>query len=148
MSRSRALLLGLVMMQVAGCYAAKVETGLPASTTKIEQKWASGWIYGLVPPKTVATQAQCPNGVSVVETQLSFLNQVVSLVTLGIYTPMQIVVTCAEKSTVGYMRPHESLYIPENASVEQIQQIYAQAADAAVKSGSPVFVWRLDTAAQ
>lgn len=148
MSRSWAMLLGLVLVGVTGCYAAKVETGLPASTTKIEQKWASGWIYGLVPPKTVATQAQCPNGVSVVETQLSFLNQVVSLVTFGIYTPMQIVVTCADKSTVGYMRPHENLYIPEKASIEEIQQIYAQAADSAVRSGSPVCVWRSDSATE
>ena len=29
------------------------------------------------------------------ETQLSFANQLVNFITLGIYTPMEIVVTCA-----------------------------------------------------
>lgn len=33
-----------------------------------------------------------------VETQLSFVNQVVSLLTLGIYTPMQVTVSCAATS--------------------------------------------------
>jgi hypothetical protein len=35
------------------------------------------------------------NGVAKVETQLSFVNQLVNLLTLGIYTPMEIRVVCA-----------------------------------------------------
>ena len=41
------------------------------------------------------TASRCPDGVAKVETQLSFLNQVVHILTLGIYTPMDIRVTCA-----------------------------------------------------
>ena len=48
-----------------------------------------------MPPETVSTQERCPNGVAKVETQHRFVNQLVGLLTLGIYTPMQIKVTCA-----------------------------------------------------
>jgi hypothetical protein len=80
----------------AGCYHATVQTGATPSTQTVEKKWASGWIFGLVPPSTTGTGAQCPNGVAKVETQLSFGNQLVSFLTLGIYTPMDIRATCAQ----------------------------------------------------
>lgn len=49
----------------------------------------------LLPPSMVSTAERCPNGVAKVETQQSFVNQLVGFLTLGIYTPMQIKVTCA-----------------------------------------------------
>ncbi len=89
------LLVVATALALSGCYHATIETGLPPSPQTLENKWASGWIYGLVPPKTVETMQRCPNGVARVETQLSFANQLVNFLTLGIYTPMEIVVTCA-----------------------------------------------------
>lgn len=79
----------------AGCYHATVDTGLAPSPVTVEKGWASGWIYGLVPPSNVETIAKCPNGASKVETQLSFANMLVNGLTFGIYTPMEIKVTCA-----------------------------------------------------
>lgn len=78
------------------CYHATIQTGAAPGPVQIEERWASGWILGLVPPSTVETTERCPAGVARVETELSFLNQLVSALTMGIYTPMQIVVTCAE----------------------------------------------------
>jgi hypothetical protein len=92
MPRRRVLLLGLV---VAGaCYHTTIETGAAPTTQVVEKEWAASWIGGLVPPDPVETAAKCPNGVSKVETQLSFLNMVANVLTLGIYTPMTITVTC------------------------------------------------------
>ncbi len=88
------LLLGVALL-LPGCYHATIETGRSPSPQTIEQKWAKGWIYGLVPPETVTTMERCSNGVARVETQLSFANQLVSFLTFGIFTPMEIVVTCA-----------------------------------------------------
>jgi hypothetical protein len=82
---------------LAGCYHATVETGRPLSTQVVEKKFASGWVYGLVPPSTISTAEKCPDGAAKVETQLSFVNQLVSFLTLGIYTPMDIRATCAAK---------------------------------------------------
>jgi hypothetical protein len=78
-----------------GCYHATIETGAAPSPQVIDKSFASGWIYGLVPPSTVSTAEKCPAGPAKVETKLSFVNQLVSFLTLGIYTPMQITVTCA-----------------------------------------------------
>jgi Bor protein len=84
-----------VLVLLAGCYHATVETGATPSTVVIDKSFAPAWIYGLVPPSTVSTQEKCANGVAKVETQHTFLNQLVGVLTLGIYTPMQIRVTCA-----------------------------------------------------
>lgn len=85
-----------LLVSTAACFHATIETGLAPSSTVIEQTFASGWIYGLVPPSTVETQAKCGSrGVSKVETQHSFVNMLVSFITFDIYTPMDIKVTCA-----------------------------------------------------
>ncbi len=94
---------------LAGCYHATITTGATPSSVTIDHKWASSWIYGLVPPATVETAQQCPAGVARVETRLSFLNQLVGLLTIGIYTPMDIRVTCAEEA------PMESAILLQDA---------------------------------
>ena len=80
---------------VSACYHATIDTGLAPGPDKIENKWAHSFLYGLVPPQIVETMEECPNGVAMVETRLSFLNQIANGLTLGIYTPMEITVTCA-----------------------------------------------------
>ncbi len=95
-SGAAAILLALVPL--GACYHATIETGLSPSTQVIEQTFASSWIYGLVPPKTVQTASQCPGGAARVETEHSFVNQLVGFLTLGIYTPMHITVTCAQST--------------------------------------------------
>jgi hypothetical protein len=91
----RALTLVTLAVLTSGCYHATINTGRPASTTVIKKPWAAGWIAGLVPPATLETAQQCPSGVSSVETQLTFPNQLVSFLTFSIFTPMSITVTCA-----------------------------------------------------
>lgn len=88
--------LGLVVALSTGCYHATVEIGATLTSQVVEKPWASGWIYGLVPPSIVETAQRCPSGVAKVETQLSLPNQLVSFVTFGIYTPMSIRVTCGQ----------------------------------------------------
>ena len=96
MRTTRMAMLVPLLFLAAGCFHATIETGAAPSTKVVEQRWASGWIFGLVPPKPVQAQKECPNGISKVETQLSFLNQLVHVVTLGIYTPMDIRAICAQ----------------------------------------------------
>ena len=99
----RAALLAIVGSFVlsAGCYRAIIETGRPASTTIVENEWASSWIAGLVPPAVVNVASQCPNGVSRVQTQHSFLNMLAQFVTFSIYSPMTITVTCASAGSAS-----------------------------------------------
>ncbi len=121
------------------CWHATVETGLVPSTQVLEQKFASSWIYGLVPPKTVETASRCPEGVARVETQLSFLNQVVHILTLGIYTPMHIKVTCALPA--GTSAPEgATLTVPANADDDSVRAAFSAAADLAAKQQARVLV--------
>ena len=46
----------------------------------------------------VETATKCPDGLAKVESQQTFLNGLVGILTFGIYTPMRITVTCAAKS--------------------------------------------------
>jgi hypothetical protein len=124
-----------------GCYHATVITGLPPSNQTVENAWAPSWIAGLVPPKTVETAERCVDGVAKVETRLSFLNQVVSILTIGIYTPMSIKVTCATRSA----RPQDGdtaseVRVPEGASLEEKRQALQAAAALSAAKGDAVFV--------
>ena len=90
---------GLMLTAPAACYHAVVETGRPAGTTVVPKPWVNTFVYGLVAAPEIDVTRQCPGGVARVETQQSFLNSVVAIVTLGIYTPQTATVTCAAART-------------------------------------------------
>lgn len=130
--------LGL-LLALPACYHATIETGLPPSTEVVEQTFASSWIYGLVPPKPISTASKCTNGVSKVETQLSFVNQLVGALTLGIYTPMWIKVTCASSGRSAVPGELE-IKVGDNPTEAQVAEAFRRAADLSVATGGPVYV--------
>jgi hypothetical protein len=132
--RSSAILASILL---AGCYHATIETGLTPSTQVLEQSFASSWIYGLVPPKTVSTTSRCPDGAAKVETRLSFVNQLVGFLTLGIYTPMHIRVTCAQG---GAGSSAATLSVPGQADDDAVRATFSSAADIAAASKRAVLV--------
>lgn len=85
----------LPLVLFTGCYHARITMDAEPSAKVIDRPFASAWIYGLVPPKTVEAEKECERGVASVETRLSFVNQLVGALTFGIYTPMHIRITCA-----------------------------------------------------
>jgi Bor protein len=127
----RAASLALLAVLSTGCYHVTVTTGRSLGTTTIEQPWAQSFIYGLVPPPTVETASKCPSGVAQVETQMSFLNGLVSGITFGIFTPMTIKVTCA----AGGRSEGPSI----RAKGDAVKAI-SEAAERARETGAPVFV--------
>lgn len=125
---------------VIGCFHATIETGQPASGDTIEESFASCWVFGLVPPSTVSAAAKCPHGVARVETQRSFVNSLVSFITFSIYTPIEIKVTCAAKSSAMIPFHAPDIVIETGATDEQIVDGFKRAADLTVESGKPVFI--------
>jgi len=119
---------------LTGCYHAVINTGRPESTDIITIKWANGFIYGLVPPPVVETASRCTNGVAKVETQHSFLNMLAQFVTFGLYTPMQIDVTCAARGTASA----ESVIKVEQGRT--MEQAVAQAVQLSAEKDAPVYV--------
>ena len=140
MTTIRSLALVALLAMTTGCYAARVETGLAPSAKVIKKSFASGWIYGLVPPSTIKAAAECKDGVAIVETKLSFVNQLVGFLTFWIYTPMEITVTCATGAATGMRDGDGSMFLPENASIEDVQRVFAQAADRAVATRHAILI--------
>ena len=136
---TRTIVLLAALSPLTACWHATVETGLAPSTQVLEQKFASSWIYGLVPPKTVETASRCPDGVARVETELSFLNQVVHILTFGIYTPMHIRVTCALPAGTNAAEG-ASLTVPAGADSHGVAAAFRAAADQAVEEQAVVLV--------
>lgn len=119
---------------LTGCYHAVITTGRPESSDVISNKWANGFIYGLVPPPIVETAAQCTNGVAKVETQHSFLNMLAQFITFGLYTPMQIDVTCAARGTAS---ADPVIKVQPGRSAEQA---VSEAAQVSFETNAPVYV--------
>ncbi len=136
----RAACLAAIVVVAAGCYHATIDTGLPNSNEVIDKRWAAGWVFGLVPPKTVEAAAACPDGVAQVETKLGFLNQVVGVLTIGIYTPMHIRVTCAASIAASRGLGEPEVSVAQHASTADIVGAFSIAAEEAVASGKPVYV--------
>ena len=108
---------------------------------EINQNWASGWIFGLVPPATINAASECPNGVSRVETQQSFVNGLVGILTWGIYTPMQINVKCASESRADAGGgPTLAAEIDGSASMQEQSEVLTEAVIEAHEAGLPLLV--------
>jgi hypothetical protein len=120
----------------AACYHATIVTGKPESQTVVEKQWASSFVFGLVPPDVMDVSTDCPDGVAKVETQHSFLNALVAAITIQIYTPMDLKVTC----TGSGGHASADFTVPETGTMAERQAVINQAANAAVTTGKAVTV--------
>ena len=144
MKRYAIMFMLLAVVLCLGCYHATIVTGAKEGTV-IDKPWANSFIYGLVPPAVMDVASQCPGGVAKVETEHSFLNEVVGILTFGIYTPIHIKVTCAGTAVsingeVEYLVPDADVVISENATPEEAAGIFQAATEMALESKEPVFV--------
>lgn len=140
MSRILTLSVACLLVGTFGCYHATVETGLTPSNEVVEKSFAAGWIFGLVPPSTVHTASQCTHGAAKIETQLSFVNQLVAFLTADIFTPMSIKVTCAESGRAFLSPATPTIDVGANATPEQIRDAISRAAGLSLRTGAPVYV--------
>ncbi|MBV6522905.1 MAG: hypothetical protein MNPFHGCM_03055 [Gemmatimonadaceae bacterium] len=89
------------LLALGACYHQVVETGLPAGTQTVSKPWTPTWIFGLVPATPIDVRSTCRSGVAFVDTKMSFANGLVSGLTIGIFTPRSVVVTCAAQSAAN-----------------------------------------------
>ncbi len=126
-----------LLLSSAACFHAIITTGAPESSIVVEKPWAASFIAGIVPPNPLDVSKECKNGVAKVETQHSFLNGLVAFLTLDIFTPMDIKVTCAGS---GGHADAPSIKVPDNATSSERQGAISKAADLARTAGAPVYV--------
>ena len=139
MQRRGGLILALTAFLMTGCYHQIVHTGAtPAPGNAVVQKTVSLWVFGLVGAE-VDTTADCPSGVAIIETQQTFLNGLVGVVTLGIYTPQTVTITCAggEEDSVP---DAPVVTIATDASTEEAETAARRAFELARRSHEPVIL--------
>ena len=141
------LLVFFSLFLLAGCYHATIDTGLAPGAKTIKKPWAHCFVFGLVPPSVVEAQNECENGVARVETQHSFLNGLVGILTYAIYTPMTITVTCAaDDMSSAAVDSAPVVTVPYGSDYEEIMSAFGQAADKAVAAEQPAYVrFKLDS---
>ncbi len=100
----RAAVTVLFVLLLTGCYHQVVRTGAAPGPVVIERPWTGTYLFGLVPGSAIETAAPCPNGVAIIETQQSFMNGLVGVLTLGIYTPQDVTITCAATASTAAQR--------------------------------------------
>ncbi len=129
----------LGLLALSGCYRATVQTGLTPSHIQHEV-WAHSWIADLVPPAVVKAQSECENGVARVETELSFVNQLVGAATFGIYTPMTIRVTCAQANAASLSESSSVVAVDQFADYSTTMSAFSEASELAIQKQSPAYV--------
>jgi hypothetical protein len=91
----RAALLA-AMLGAAGCYKATFIRDPGVVKGAEQDRWLDFWLWGLVNEQDIDVKQFCPDGrVAQVVTGGNFGTGIVSLLTLGIYAPRKVYVTCA-----------------------------------------------------
>lgn len=124
-----------IALLTTACFHQVVNTGRSPGATVIEEAWVSTWLWGLVAAKPIDVRQQCPGGVAVVETQQSFVNGLVGAVTLGIYTPQRVRITCAS-NTSSLPTGATELRVALDASPEQRGKALEQAVERTLETGT------------
>jgi hypothetical protein len=138
MMRRRWLPVVVAVLASTACFHQVVQTGRPAGTTVIDKPWVNMWLWGLVAAEPIETRPMCPSGVAVVTTETSFVNGLVGAVTLGIYTPQHVTITCASGGRASLPSGATEIRVPGDATPEERAQLLNRAVEQAGETHAPV----------
>lgn len=133
---SVALALGLVL--TSACFHQVVQTGRNPGTTIVRKEWTATWLWGIVPATAIDVTRECPGGIATVETQQTFMNGLVSVLTIGIYTPRDVKVTCASGTARG--AGLKEFIVGRNSSRDDQLRVLADAISESERSEQPVLI--------
>ncbi|HMJ12712.1 MAG TPA: hypothetical protein VK524_14925 [Polyangiaceae bacterium] len=93
------LALVLAATSTTGCYKATfVEDPALAKKDPTHEEWADHYVWGLVGDKDYDVNEWCPQGAGVVKTGGNVGTTALTVVTLGVYAPRKVYVTCDSKT--------------------------------------------------
>ena len=85
----------VLLLSTSGCYYAMIDTGRPESVRTVEERWAPAYVGGIMAPRLGDVVERCPHGAARVSAHRSVANLAVTVLTLGLYAPTTVEVTCA-----------------------------------------------------
>jgi len=130
-------ILALLLLASNACYHQVVQTGHTPSSAVVDLPWVKTWLWGLVEAEPIDARPTCATGVAVIETETSFMNGLVGVLTFGIFTPQHVRITCAT-GTASLPSGASEMRIPINASTEERTAIVSRAVEQAAESHAPV----------
>ena len=137
MHKRRWLSLALCVGLSTGCFHQVIHTGRTPGTAVVEHWFVSTWLWGLVPAKEIDVRRECPAGIATIMTETSFVNGLISFLTVGIYTPQHVRVTCAQQPRAVPPGATE-MTIPATASDSESTAILRRAVERAEQTGALV----------
>lgn len=126
------------MTLLTGCYHQVVDTGLPRSSTTVTKSFHPTFIFGLVKASPIDVRQQCPTGIAVASTRMTFLNGLVGGLTLGLFTPHEVSITCAGRAAAERGLPTRVL--AAELSAVEFEARLADIAREASNSGRTILV--------
>ena len=91
--RRALVVLGMVGL-LSGCYNLKYYDSAVPGPGQTHKIWVHGFLWGLVSVGEIDLHGECPKGVYKMKSNLNFVDFLLSAVTGGIYSPMNVVITC------------------------------------------------------
>ena len=128
----------LACVTQAGCYHQVFNTGLAPSNTIVVKAWHPTYIFGLVAAQPIDVRADCPGGVAIASTRMTFANGLVGGLTLGIFTPHEVKVVCASRGAV--LPTMQTRHVAAGASRAEAAQVLAGAVDFASQHATSVAI--------
>lgn len=88
--------LTLVLATAAGCYSvtARPDGGFKVATKPTYEQRQDFYLWGLVGENHIDTKQVCPGGAAQIQSQVTFVDGLLNLVTLGIYSPQSARIWC------------------------------------------------------
>ena len=139
MIRKRWAAASLLTLTTAACFHQVVQTGRAPGSTVVDKAFVSTWLWGLVPAQPLDMRQQCPSGIAVVETETSFVDGVVGAITLGIYTPQHVRVTCAT-GTASLPSGAREIRVPAGATPAERAAAIDEAVRETASTNSPTIL--------
>jgi hypothetical protein len=88
--------LAVVIIIASGCYSttARPDGGFKVATAPTFEQRQDFYLWGLVGESHINTQQVCPNGSSQIQSQVTFVDGLLNVITLGIYSPQSARIWC------------------------------------------------------
>ena len=137
MNAGRYITLAALALAASGCYHQIVQTGRTPGPTVVHRPWTPTFLWGLVAPAPIDVSAQCRSGIATVETQESVPNWFATLLTLGIYAPRDVRVTCATGTAA---LPRRQLIDVAGGSYDAVEHGMRRAMQESLRTGEPVLM--------
>ena len=120
-----AVTLGLVIV-TTGCYehTYTVGQGAPAGPVVYEE-WHNHWLGGLIGEKNLDVELLCPSGNATIHNEQTFLNGLVSALTVSIYTPTTVKIRCesGRSAEIDLSKEQILAIVTSSAFLERVESV-------------------------